>query len=292
MKFVVLLCLVASVVACPTVTRTSQEIESFRSFLENTQKENEEPLSARMAVNPKAKEWENSGKYQGDIILDDEQIDAMVDDYVGRNAYIWPNSKWPADTIVYEFGEGEFDYMQQAAIIRGIEEIERNTCIKFRLRNPGEVNYVRLTGRPDGCYAHVGYWQPRGVHTYNLARNTPGSGCFRHTTIIHEWLHIIGMLHMQSTYNRDNYVDVKWENMWPGMEHNFDYYSRDVVSNLGLPYEYDSNMHYGGYGFSTNGEPTLVPYYDYLHRMGQTEYVTTVDWLRVNRHYDCPGAWW
>lgn len=25
--------------------------------------------------------------------------------------------------------------------------------------------------------------------------------------------------------------------------------------------------------------------------MGQREYVTDSDWLRINRRYDCPGAW-
>lgn len=66
-----------------------------------------------MAANPKAAAWENSGKYQGDILLDDEQVEAMVKDFASRKAYIWPNTKWPENTIVYEFGEGEYseDYL-------------------------------------------------------------------------------------------------------------------------------------------------------------------------------------
>lgn len=62
-----------------------------------------------MAENPQASAWENSGKYQGDILLDDEQVEDMVSQYAqGRHAYIWPNTRWPGNTVVYEFGAGEF----------------------------------------------------------------------------------------------------------------------------------------------------------------------------------------
>lgn len=60
-------------------------------------------------TSPLANPEENSGKYQGDIVLDDFIIDGMLQEYAqGRNAYTWPNTKWPNDTVVWEFGEGEF----------------------------------------------------------------------------------------------------------------------------------------------------------------------------------------
>ncbi|KAH9643258.1 hypothetical protein HF086_010534 [Spodoptera exigua] len=119
--------------------------------------------------------------------------------------------------------------------------------------------HAQSLGRSDGCYANVGYWSTMGVHTLNLARDTPGRGCFTHTVIIHEWLHVVGFFHMQSTHNRDTYVRIMWQNIWPGMEHNFDKYATNIVNNMGLPYEYASNMHYGRYGFSINGQATMLP---------------------------------
>lgn len=50
----------------------------------------------------------------------------------------------------------------------------------------------------------------------NLARDVPGRGCFNSIVIIHEWLHIIGFFHMQSTHNRDEYVRINWENIYSG----------------------------------------------------------------------------
>ncbi|XP_072935462.1 seminal metalloprotease 1-like [Epargyreus clarus] len=288
----IVLGLAAVVVASPSIIRSKEEIEAFRHFLESTKTEDGSQFLARTKASPLANAEENSGKFEGDIILDDFIIEAMLKEYaMGRNAYIWPNTKWPEDTIVWEFGEGEFGPLQMAAIEAGIADIEKNTCIKFRYRQPEDTVFVRVTGGPGGCYAHVGYWEQRGVHTLNLARNVPGVGCFRHGTIVHEWLHIIGFLHMQSTYNRNEYVKIVEENLRPGTEHNFAMYGPDLVSNLQVEYDYVSCMHYGRFAFSVNGQPTIVPLKEHEGTMGQRVFITDKDWLRANRHYNCPGAW-
>ncbi|XP_050663898.1 astacin-like metalloprotease toxin 5 [Leptidea sinapis] len=289
----VLLCVLGFVVASPPLVKSREEIQAFRSYLESTKSSgNVAKFLVRNNVSPRANIEENSGKFQGDIVLDDTLIEEMVLNYAtGRNAYIWPDTKWPENTVVYQFGEGEFGPLQQAAILEGIEAIENNTCVKFRYRNPEDTVFVNLTGSPDGCYAHVGYWEPRGVHTMNLARNYPGVGCFRHPTIVHEFMHILGFLHMHATYNRDEYVQIVEENIISGTEHNFYIYDQELVSNLGIEYDYISCLHYSAYAFSANGEKTIVALKEHEGVMGQREFVTDKDWLRINRHYNCPGAW-
>nr|XP_021194241.2 high choriolytic enzyme 2 [Helicoverpa armigera] len=288
---IVLLSVVGCALAGPPVSRSRDQIESFRAFLERSRRDDGIRIESRMLANPKASVWENSGKFQGDILLNDEQAELMLQQYAeGRNAYIWPNTKWPGNTIVYEFNN-EFTNAQINAIYAAMREISARTCVRFRRREWWENVYVLITGRSDGCYANVGYWASMGVHTLNLARANPGQGCFTHTVIIHEWLHVVGFMHMQSTYNRDDYVRILWQNVWPGMEHNFEKYGTNIVHNMGLPYEYASNMHYGRYGFSINGQPTMLPIYNDNGLMGQQQFVTGWDWLRANRHYNCPGAW-
>lgn len=51
--------------------------------------------------------------------------------------------------------------------------------------------------------------EPRQV--LNLAK-----GCFKHGTVVHEMLHTLGFYHMQSTYDRDNFVEIVWENIKAG----------------------------------------------------------------------------
>ncbi|XP_075990488.1 zinc metalloproteinase nas-4-like [Anticarsia gemmatalis] len=44
----------------------------------------------------------------------------------------------------------------------------------------------------------------------NLAR-----GCFKHGTVVHEMLHTLSFYHMQSTFDRDDFVTIVWENILP-----------------------------------------------------------------------------
>lgn len=64
---------------------------------------------ARVKANPKANPEENSGHFEGDILLDDFIIEQILQSFAsGRNAYTFPNTKWPDNTVVWEFGDGEF----------------------------------------------------------------------------------------------------------------------------------------------------------------------------------------
>lgn len=69
----------------------------------------------------------------------------------------------------------------------------------------------------------------------------------------------LGFYHMQSAHDRDDYVTIKWKNIDDGMEENFEKYNSSVVTHFNATYDYYSVMHYGAYGFSKNGEPTIVP---------------------------------
>jgi Astacin (Peptidase family M12A) len=63
---------------------------------------------------------------------------------------------------------------------------------------------------------------------------------------------------MQSATERDTYVEIVWENIQPGTENNFNTYPDTRISNFGVPYDYESVMHYSAYAFSINGEKTII----------------------------------
>nr|XP_049698704.1 high choriolytic enzyme 1-like [Helicoverpa armigera] len=290
---IVVLSLVGCAVAGPPVTRSRKDIEAFRAYLERSRTDDGLRLESRMLLNPKASAWENSGKFQGDILLTDKQAEVLIQQYAGvgaRNAFMWPNTKWPRNTVVYEINN-EFTQAQVQAIRASMAEIEEHTCIRFRRKTRFDRNYVLVTGRPDGCYATAGYHETMGMHTMNIGKANPGEGCFINAIIIHEWLHIIGFLHLHSTHDRDDYVHILWENMVEGGDYNYEKFDTDMVNNMEVPYEYASTMHYDRYGFTANGRPTMLPIYNDDGLMGQVDYVTAWDWLRVNRHYNCPWAW-
>lgn len=69
----------------------------------------------------------------------------------------------------------------------------------------------------------------------------------------------LGFYHMQSAYDRDDYVKIHWKNIKNGTEHNFDKYTNKEVTHFNTTYDYYSIMHYEAFAFSKNQKPTIVP---------------------------------
>lgn len=63
---------------------------------------------------------------------------------------------------------------------------------------------------------------------------------------------------MQSSFDRDKYIQIIGENINPTMKSNFNKYNAWHLSHFKVPYDYDSIMHYDSYAFSKNGKPTMV----------------------------------
>ena len=52
-------------------------------------------------------------------------------------------------------------------------------------------------------------------------------------TAVHELTHAIGFYHMQSSYDRDDYVTINTENIVQGLENNFKIEDNNTVSYFG-----------------------------------------------------------
>ena len=160
-----------------------------------------------------------------------------------------------------------------------MNEIQRQTCIRFRERVPADKGYVNFTSSSNGCFSYVGY---NGIgRQLNLA-----PGCVYMSTIIHELTHAIGFWHMQSATERDSFITIQWANIQKGKEHNFDKYEANFISNFGILYDYNSIMHYGKYAFSSNGKPTIVPK-DPNAQLGVAQNYSPKDVQRIKKMYKC-----
>ncbi|KAG4066903.1 hypothetical protein HA402_009005 [Bradysia odoriphaga] len=91
---------------------------------------------------------------------------------------------------------------------------------------------------------------------YNLTRIW-SPGCMYLGTIIHEFMHALGIDHEHVRSDRDNYVTILWENIKPDFKDNFEKLSPSEENTFGVPYNVSSIMHYKPTAFSINGQPTI-----------------------------------
>jgi len=179
---------------------------------------------------------EFSGKTEGDMLIGHT-----------RNAYTNIN-KWTNGIVVYDMSEMSSNAKRK--IKAALQELATKvgSCITFKERT-NERNYIKVKNL-GGCYSYVGMLG--GQQTLSLAEY----GCLGAGTIQHEFIHALGFMHEQCRSDRDQYLEIHWENIKQDMQHNF----RKLNSNnQGLPYTYESVMQYGQYAFSMNGKPSMTP---------------------------------
>ncbi len=76
-------------------------------------------------------------------------------------------------------------------------------------------------------------------------------------SMMHEIGHVLGLEHEHTRPDRDQYIEVHWENITPEKRHNF-----DIASSRAVPigdYDYGSIMHYGPRNFAIGNASTITP---------------------------------
>lgn len=103
---------------------------------------------------------------------------------------------------------------------------------------------------------------------------------------MHELMHAIGFFHEQSRTDRDNHINILWENVLPGYDSQFQKYSLEIIQLLDTPYDYSSIMHYGATDFSRNGQPTIQAK-EVGQKIGQRYGFSAIDVFKINKMYNC-----
>lgn len=227
-------------------------------------------------VNASIEDPEYGKWFQGDIVLTKQQKQRLRN--LPRNGLIDSSRRWPGNTLIYEISSSLRGVENQ--IQSAMQQISSGSCIKFKKRT-NERGYVSFQSNRDGCFSMVGY----------LGTSQPlnlSYGCHDVGTIIHEILHALGFLHMQSAFDRDNYVEILFQNIKPGVESNFRKEGSNVVSHMGGSYDLGSIMHYSGRAFTNNGQLTIrAKDQSKQHLMGNRSGMTDGDKRKLNHMYKC-----
>ncbi|XP_078540497.1 embryonic protein UVS.2-like isoform X1 [Lissotriton helveticus] len=128
------------------------------------------------------------------------------------------------------------------------------------------------------CWSYIG--KTGGVQQLSLTED-----CMTRGTIQHELEHSLGFYHEHVRSDRDNYVTIMTQYISPEDLVNFNI---ENTNNLGLPYDYASVMHYGGYAYSnTSGQPSIVPKPNPDTPIGQRDGLSNLDVSKINTLYQC-----
>src|SRR5207244_10120856 len=113
-----------------------------------------------------------------------------------------------------------------------------------------QTNYLKFARAAAAftCNSYVG--MQGGEQPVNL-----GDSC-TDFAVIHELGHAIGFWHEQSRNDRDQYVQVHFENVALACVYNYDTYG--ARGREASPYDYASAMHYYPYAYSRNSLPVMV----------------------------------
>lgn len=181
----------------------------------------------------------------------------------GARGAIVPDT-WPGGIVPYQF-ESDVSGTNQSRVLNAMNMLEDISGVTFIPRT-NESAHLNI-GAFGGNWSSVG--RTGGQQNLSIYNWTSP------LIICHELIHALGRYHQQSRDDRDQYIQVNWDNIDDDYEYNY------YVSNSEEfgPYDFESVMHYSQWGFSTGGPTmTCLPGYEqWQNVMGQRDYLSDGD---------------
>jgi len=204
---------------------------------------------------PKAWEMEDRG---GKAIVDGDIVVGSVSDMAkagnvnaSKSLRYLLSRLWPKGIVPYVLAP---NFPNRSVVLAAMQEISSKTPIKF-VEHSNESVYIEfdLTDEPLiggqsllGCHP--------GGQTLELNSDTHK---WNKGVVVHELCHALCIAHEQCRADRDKYIKINFDHIWPGYQSQF-VQLFSAGSDQG-DYDYDSIMHYPRNAFSKDGTDTIQP---------------------------------
>jgi hypothetical protein len=163
--------------------------------------------------------------------------------------------RWPDGVVPVVLENSVFEGANYLTIKAALDYFNFNTGIIFKERGD-EEDYLVITCKRDDESGKAGSSpvgrQRNGSNVLELV-----NGKFTVAVVLHELMHTLGVFHEQSRPDRDNFVEIKWDNIKEESKHNFQVEDDGTVRSA---YDYCSIMQYStSNDFSIDKtKPTIV----------------------------------
>ncbi len=213
--------------------------------------------------------------YHGDIYLGDEEEVRLR---LKKGLKVRPPKLWENGEVFYEISsEVKEDIELLSEINKSISYLNEKTNVAFKERFDQD-NYVVFTTTTSNCYSQVG--QQGGKQKILLSTKC------RQREVLHEMMHTLGFFHEQNREDRDEYIEVLWQNIREEHHAQFKKLTNDYIDVLDRPFDFKSIMLYPPNAFSDHPDQPSI-----LRADGGDDFHTTYslmsaeDIYRVNKTY-------
>jgi hypothetical protein len=163
------------------------------------------------------------------------------------NAEVRPPQLWEKPEIPYAVSP---ELPNPARVQRAIDYFNQNTPVKF-VPYQGQTDAVVFEVGTENCLSYLG--KSGGLQPIRLTEQ-----CRTHE-ILHEMMHALGFVHEQSRPDRDNYVEVLWQNIDPAYADQFAIVPDSFTDALrGAAFDYHSVMLYESNAFAVSTQLTTL----------------------------------
>ncbi|XP_055354887.1 hatching enzyme 1.2-like [Paramacrobiotus metropolitanus] len=193
-----------------------------------------------------------------------------------RETFFGSPTIWLNATVPVAFAEN-LSGNETNALLDVLGKLESQTCLRFPVKS-NEKNYTLFTKGP-ACAANVGM---QGKRQYVFL----SKGCFTPARVARQLMHVLGFHSELNRPDRDQYIEINWQNIRTGFVRSFSKYLPEAFLTLDFPFDFESVSHFDGNKFANDPDTwTVRSKSDPNEHLGSSNSFSASDMAKVNKIY-------